>query len=91
MKKLFAGSSHFKRQHGSVALVITLTLTVIMAFAGLGADVGYVLYNQKRLQAATDAAALAGAADLWTSPFTTAQANALAYSAGAATTPCPLA
>lgn len=82
MKKFLAAPRCFTQQRGSVALVITLSLAAIMGFAGLGADLGYVLYNQKRLQAATDAAALAGAADLWTSPFATAQANALAYSAG---------
>ncbi|WP_338523258.1 vWA domain-containing protein [Pseudomonas batumici] len=69
-------------QRGSVIILVTLSMSVLLSFIALSIDAGYVLYNQKRLQAATDAAALAGAADLWNSPFATAQTNAAAYSAG---------
>lgn len=69
-------------QRGSIALILALSMIGLIAIGGFAADVGFVLYNQKRLQAATDAAALAGSADLWTSPFSTAQANAMTYTAG---------
>jgi hypothetical protein len=57
-----------------------------LAFVAVGVDVGYLVYSQKRLQAATDAAALAGAMDLWTSTWSTAQADAQAYAAGQSAT-----
>lgn len=68
-------------QRGSVVILVAISMAVLLGFVALSVDAGYVLYNQKRLQAATDAAALAGAADLWNFPFATAQTNAKTYSA----------
>ncbi len=69
-------------QRGAVVVLVAIAMPILLSFVALSIDAGYVLYNQKRLQAATDAAALAGAADLWNSPFATAKTNAAAYSAG---------
>ncbi|WP_199031518.1 pilus assembly protein TadG-related protein [Ralstonia sp. ASV6] len=71
-----------RRQQGAIGIMAAFSMILLIAIAGLAIDAGYLFYCQKRLQAATDAAALAGAADLWTSSFTTAQANAMAYTAG---------
>jgi Flp pilus assembly protein TadG len=68
-------------QHGSVTIIVAVSLVVLLGFAALGVDIGYVFYNQKRLQAATDAAALAGGQDLWVKSWATAQADATSYSA----------
>jgi Flp pilus assembly protein TadG len=70
------------RAKGMVAIVVALSSIVLIGFVALATDVGYVVYSQRRLQAATDAAALAGAADLWTKSWTTAQGSAMAYTAG---------
>lgn len=54
------------RQRGIAVPVVVVSLAAIMAMAGISVDVGYILWNQKRLNAAVDAAALAAAQDLWT-------------------------
>jgi hypothetical protein len=70
------------RQRGVVAIITAVSLTMLLGFVALGTDIGSVVYSQRRLQAATDAAALAGAVDLWTQTWATAQADAQAYAAG---------
>lgn len=73
-----------RRQRGAVIIVVAASLIAIMGFAAICVDVGYLIYTQRRLQAATDAAALAGATDLWSQSWNTAYSDAVAYSAGQA-------
>jgi Flp pilus assembly protein TadG len=69
-------------QRGSIAVIVALSLVALLAFAAIAVDVGYLMFSQRRLQAATDAAALAGATDLWTKSWATSQADAQNYAAG---------
>ena len=46
---------------GQVLPLIALGLAVVMGFAGMAVDVGYLQYRQQQQQSATDAAALGGA------------------------------
>lgn len=48
-------------EHGNVAIVTALALPLLVGFTGLGAETGYWYYEQRRLQAAADLAAYAGA------------------------------
>ncbi len=48
-------------QRGQVLPLIALSLAVLMGFAGIGVDVGYLEYRQQTQQTATDAAAAGGA------------------------------
>lgn len=73
-----------RRQRGAVVIVVAAALVAILGFAAICVDVGYLIYAQRRLQSATDAAALAGATDLWSQPWNTAYSDAVAYSAGQA-------
>jgi Putative Flp pilus-assembly TadE/G-like len=50
-----------KREAGTVLPMIALCLAVVMGFAGIGVDVGYLQYRQQAQQNATDAAAAGGA------------------------------
>jgi Flp pilus assembly protein TadG len=69
-------------QRGAVSIMVALSLVVLLGFAALSIDIGYIAFSQKRLQAATDAGAMAGAMDLWKSASATAFADARAYAAG---------
>jgi Flp pilus assembly protein TadG len=69
-------------QRGSVSVVVALSLIALLAFTAIAVDVGYLMFSQRRLQAATDAAALAGATDLWTQSWATASSDAQSYAAG---------
>jgi Flp pilus assembly protein TadG len=69
------------RQRGAVAIIVAVSLVALMGFVAIAVDVGNLFYSQRQLQAATDAAALAGAVDLWSNTWTTAQTDAKAYSA----------
>jgi len=46
---------------GNIAVVTALVLPAVVGFAGLGVEVGYHYFEQRRLQTATDLAAYAGA------------------------------
>lgn len=70
------------KQRGAVTVVVAVSMVVMLGFAAFAVDYGYLAYSQRRLQSATDAAALAGAVDLWTQPWTTAVTNAQAFAAG---------
>jgi len=48
-------------QKGQIVPLIALSLAVLMGFAGMGVDVGYLEYRQQTQQNATDAAAAGGA------------------------------
>jgi hypothetical protein len=69
------------RARGAVAVIVAASMTALMGFAAVGVDAGYLVLAQRRLQAATDAAALAGAMDLWTQTWDVAKGDALAYAA----------
>jgi hypothetical protein len=56
----------------SVIIVAMLALPILLAFLGLAIDVGYLRYMQRRMQSASDAAAMAGAAELSYGSATTA-------------------
>ncbi len=49
---------------GQVLPLIAICLTVIMGFAGMSVDVGYLEYHQRQQQSAADAAAVGGAQQL---------------------------
>lgn len=68
-----------RRERGVVLITVALAIIALLGFAAICVDSGYLLYSQRRLQASTDAAALAGAVDLWTRPWSTAYGDALAY------------
>src|SRR5579863_1188259 len=48
-------------QRGAVLPLVAICLAVLMGFAGLSVDVGFLEYKQQAQQAATDAAAMGGA------------------------------
>jgi hypothetical protein len=48
-------------ERGQVLPLIAISLAVLMGFAGIGVDVGYLEYRQQAQQTATDAAAAGGA------------------------------
>ncbi len=51
-------------ESGQVLPLIAICLTVIMGFAGMSVDVGYLEYHQRQQQSAADAAALGAAQQL---------------------------
>src|SRR5579863_8185135 len=48
-------------QRGAVLPLVAICLAVLMGFAGLSVDVGFLEYKQQAQQSATDAAAVGGA------------------------------
>jgi len=57
-------SSILKRQTGAAAVTTALLMTILLGFAALVIDVGYMAVTKSQLQTAADAAALAGCARL---------------------------
>jgi Flp pilus assembly protein TadG len=55
-------------QSGSVSVIVAVSLVLLCGLAALTVDAGYLFSRQRLLQASADAAALAGAAWLSTSP-----------------------
>ncbi len=51
-------------QEGQALVTVALALTILLLAAGLAIDMGYLRYQKRRMQAAADSAALAGAAEL---------------------------
>ncbi|HEV7200834.1 MAG TPA: pilus assembly protein TadG-related protein, partial [Candidatus Limnocylindria bacterium] len=47
-------------ERGQVLVIVALTITLLLAFAGLAIDVGRQVAEQRHIQTAADAAALAG-------------------------------
>jgi Flp pilus assembly protein TadG len=60
--------AHASRRRGSAIVFVVLFLVIVLGFVGLGLDSGSVLSAKQQLQAAADAAALAGAALVETDP-----------------------
>jgi hypothetical protein len=56
--------SHLRDDSGQVLVVAALCMVVLIGFLGLAVDVGFVRHEQRRLQTAADAAALAGALEV---------------------------
>jgi hypothetical protein len=52
------------REAGQALVAAALSLTVLLLAAGLAIDMGYLRYQERRMQAAADSAAIAGAAEL---------------------------
>ena len=48
-------------QRGAILPLMAICLAVLMGFAGLAVDIGYLEYQQENQQAATDAAAMGAA------------------------------
>jgi Flp pilus assembly protein TadG len=70
-----------RRNHelGQALVAVALGLVVLLGILGLGIDFGYLRYEKGKMQAAADAAAIAGAAEvLYTDVSTAAQAAATA-------------
>ncbi len=53
-----------KSESGAVLPLVAISLAVMMGFAGMTVDVGYLEYQQRQQQSAADAAAIAGAQQL---------------------------
>jgi len=54
-----------QEDEGVVAVLVALLMVVLIGFAALVVDAGYLFVDRTQLQKAADAAALAGAYDLW--------------------------
>ena len=80
MKKFVARVRSVTRsQDGTVAIHMALTLASLLGMAGLATDVGLVLYQQRQMQAAADAAAFSAALALSTgNPSYETEAKAVA-------------
>src|SRR5579862_7339973 len=59
---------------GAISIIAALSMTSILGFAGLGTEVAYWYVKERDMQAATDSAAIAGAASIMTGDT---QANAV--------------
>ncbi|MBV8121051.1 MAG: hypothetical protein JO081_14080, partial [Alphaproteobacteria bacterium] len=55
-----------RNESGAVAILAAVAIPAFVALAALSVDVGYVFHAQRALQAATNAAALAGAEQIGT-------------------------
>ena len=64
------------QERGSVVIVVALLGTTLMAFAALAIDIGFLYQSQRGLQAATDAAMMAGLQKLAQDHTSTGQTNA---------------
>jgi Flp pilus assembly protein TadG len=53
-----------RQERGQILPLVALMLVVLLGLSAFSIDVGYAYYAKRQLQAATDAAALAGAQDL---------------------------
>jgi Flp pilus assembly protein TadG len=69
------------RQGGSILVLLAIALPAIIGLAAYALNTAYLTYNQKRLQAIVNAAALSAAQDLWDSAWSVAQCRAYNYSA----------
>jgi len=56
--------ARLKNDAGQALILFAFTMVVLMGFAGMGVDMGFLRYMRRTMQAATDSAAVAGAAEL---------------------------
>src|SRR5690242_7352007 len=68
------------RRRGGVIVFVVILMFALIALVGLAIDWGYMTWNAQKLQDAADAAALAGAQQVWWSQ-TDARDKALAMAA----------
>src|SRR5436309_1120358 len=61
-RRLRAGNRH---RRGGVLVYTAIVLFVLIGFVGLAVDWGYMTWTAQKLQIGADAAALAGAQDVW--------------------------
>jgi uncharacterized membrane protein len=54
----------YTSETGQALLLMALSMIVLCGFTGLAIDMGYLRYMKRQMQAATDSAALAGAAEV---------------------------
>lgn len=54
-----------RKETGIIAVIVALTFPFLMAFMALSLDIGYVYHTKRRMQAAADAGAMAGAVELY--------------------------
>lgn len=59
-------------ERGQVLVLVAISIPLLLGFAGFALDVGVLQVERQRLQAATDSAAIAGAAELNYGDWTTA-------------------
>jgi Putative Flp pilus-assembly TadE/G-like len=74
----FAATNERNRESGYGLVFAAFGLVVLLGAAGLSVDMGYLRYQRRLLQSATDSAALAGAAQLGAGGGTLAAQNAAA-------------
>src|SRR3954471_19460275 len=60
-----AGAGRRERHRGGVIVFTVIVMLVLIGFTGLAIDWGYMTWNAQKLQNAADAAALAGAQQVW--------------------------
>ena len=53
-----------RKEAGQTIVLFAVSLIVILGFVGLAVDMGYLRYMKRRMQSATDAAAVAGASEI---------------------------
>ena len=68
-----------RRQDGVAAPIFAICLTLLIGMVALGVDIGHLYAGRLRLQAATDASALAGAQMIDQGSGGTAISTAIAY------------
>lgn len=63
--------SEARGEEGSMIIMVALTLTIIIGMVGLAMDAGQMYVTKQKAQAAADAAALAGAMDMYNGTYAT--------------------
>jgi len=69
-------------QQGVFTVLVAILMVSLLAFSAFAIDISQIISNQRLLQSATDAAALAGGQSLWTGTWTQANSSAQLYAAG---------
>ena len=64
MQYVSHGRQHRNREKGSILILGTLTMFVVIAFAGLALDASYMYFYKRAMQTAADAGAYGGALEL---------------------------
>jgi len=71
---------YWRRTEGAVVPIVALFTVLLIGISGFAIDIGHVMWVQRQLQTAADAAAMAGAVDVYSAP-SNAVALATSYSA----------
>ncbi len=78
-----------ENERGSVLILATLIITLLLIIVGMGLDTGHLAYVRSQGQPAVDAAALAAASAIPTGNLTTVTAQATKFDPGASGNPNP--